>query len=318
MDLIDKKILCELDSNCRKPYSQIAKKLKVNRNVIDYRIKNLEKEGIIQKYICSVNLGLLGYKTYKIYLKIWNGKDSENTFVKELVNNKQIIHFLKTEGSFDYSFAIAVKNITELDNFITDLKSKFNDLIKDYLVSIVVYSRVFKLDKFFLDQKQTTLKFDKYSGEDKKVKIDNKDIKILKELSQTANMPIIELARKTKLSVDIVKYRLKNLSKRLINCNRIILDINKTGYYHYVIMLRIKSATKKEEEKLLAWCATKKKVLFCTKRIGYYDFTINVAITDIAELNNFITELKTEFNNTIDSYVTMINSKLLKLNYVPF
>jgi len=317
MDLIDKKILCELDLNCRTPRSKIAKKLRISRNVVDYRIKNLEKEGIITKYICSVNLGKLGFKTYKIHFKIHNGKKSEKEFVNFLIKNKQTVHFLKVEGSFDYSLAFAVKNVMELDEFLTTLKSRFNDLIKDYYVNIVVYSRVFKLNKLLLNQK-SVLKFDKYSGEGDLVKIDDKDIKILRELSQNADLSIIDLSRKTKLSLDIIKYRLKLLSKNLISSYRMIPDVNKVGYYHYVIVLRVKSATKRDEDRLVSWCSLKRNVLFCSKRIGYFDFAINVAISDIDNLNDFLTGLKTEFSNIIDSYEIIINNKLLKLNYVPY
>lgn len=318
MDLIDRKILCELDMNCRTPLSRIASKLRVNRNVVAYRIRNLEKEGVITRYICSLNLGMLGYKTYKLCFKVWSGRASEKEFVDYLIKNRQVINFLKQEGSFDYSISIVVKNVSELDDFLMGLKNRFKDLIKDYLVTIVVYTRIFKLDKLLLNQKQSVLKFEKYSGEDKQLAIDKKDIIILKELSQAANMSIIELAEKTRLSVDVVKYRLKILSKGLINSYRIMYDVNKLGYYHYVILLRIRKATKHDEDKLLAWCSLKNNVFYCTKRIGYYDFAINVAITGIEDLNRFLAELRSKFGEMIDSYDTMINSKLLKLNYVPF
>ncbi len=83
-------------------------------------------------------------------------------------------------------------------------------------------------------------------------------------------------------------------------------------------MLRIRQATKKDEERLVAWCASKNNVLYCTKRIGYYDFKINVAITSISDLNNFLLELKRRFSEIIDTYTVLINSELLKLNYIPF
>lgn len=318
MDLIDRKILCELDMDCRQPVSKIAKSLRIGRNVADYRIKNLENKGIIRKYICSVNLGLLGYRTYKIYFKIKNKKDSEKEFVNNLIKNKKVIHFLKTEGPFDYSATIAVKTIYELDFFLMDLKNEFRDLITDYFVSIIVYSKVFKLNKLLLNEKKRVLKSEKYSGEEKEIKIDKKDIKILRELSQSADISLVDLAYRTKLTLDVVKYRLKLLEKKLINSYRIIFDMNKLGYYHYAFMLRIKQTTKSEEEKLVSWCASKKNVLYCTKRIGYFDFSINAAIADLSGLNNFILELKSEFGDMIDSYETMVNAELIKLDYMPF
>ena len=318
LDLIDKKILCELDLNCRIPISQLARRLRIARNTASYRIKSLEKSGIITRYICSINLGLFGYSTYKIYLKIKNLGREEEKFLNYIIENKKVIHFLKTEGAFDYSITVAVKSIHELDDLMTELKTRFRNLIRDYNVSIVVYSRIFKLNKLLLNEKQQVIKFERYSEEERKAELNDKDKKIIQELSQKANLPLIELAEKTGFSVDVVKYRLKQLGKNSVNSYRVMLNLNKLGFYHYVIMLKMKQAPKQDEEKLVSWCSFKKNVLYVTKRIGLFDFEINAAITDINQLNSFISELKSELGEIIDSYDITINSQLLKLDYVPF
>lgn len=318
MDLIDKKLLCELDLNCRSPLSKIARKLRVNRNVVSYRIKKLEEKEI-NRYVCSLNLGLLGYKTYKVYFKVQGSKPRmEEQFIKDVISNKQVISFLKTEGAFDYSLAIAVRTILELDEFLMGLKNSFQDFIKDYFVSIVVYTKIFKLNKLLLGQKQGMPKFERFSGEEETVQIDEKDKAILKELAQHANMPIVDLAKKTGLSIDIVKYRLKGLSNGVINSFRAIFNLDRMGYYHYVLMLKVRQATKKDEEKLVGWCASRQEVIYCTKRIGYFDFEIHTAVRNIDELNSIISALKEEFSELIESYEMVINTKLLKLDYVPF
>ena len=107
MDLIDRKILCSLDADCRTPIAQIAKRLRVNRNVVAYRIQQLEQQGIIKRYICSINTGSLGYTTYKIYFKIRTGADQQ--LVEHLLASKCVIHCLKTEGAYEYSISVAVK-----------------------------------------------------------------------------------------------------------------------------------------------------------------------------------------------------------------
>lgn len=317
MDLIDKKILCELDINCRQPYSVLAKKLRISRNVVDYRIKNLEATGVIKGYICSINLGLIGYKIYKIYLKIKHDKILEKSLVEYCMTSKEVIHLLKTEGSFDYSVTVAIKDIAELDSFLMRIKNKFKGLINDYNISIVVYSKIFKLNRLLLGQNNDGLKLEKHSSQTLTASLDQTDKLILKVLSQDANTKITEIAKKTRLTLDIVKYRLKTLSKELVHSHRIILDLNKLGLYHYIVFLKIRKANKAEEEKLVYWCSKNKKVMFCTKRVGVFDFEINAAIKNIEELTSFLDELKDEFSEIIDSYEVGINTNLLKLNYFP-
>ncbi len=43
LDLLDKKILYELDINARQTSTQLSKKLKRSRNVIEYRINRLKE-----------------------------------------------------------------------------------------------------------------------------------------------------------------------------------------------------------------------------------------------------------------------------------
>jgi len=322
MDLIDKRILCELDINCRIPYSQLARKLRIGRNVAAYRIKKLEEEKIITRYVCALNLGSLGYKTSKIYIKIKSKGKQEERFRQWLMEKKNVIHCLQMLGMFDYSFAVAVKSVHELDAFLSEMKNTFSESIATYEISSVVYTKVFKLDKLLLGETKETLKVERYSGEEGFSSLvnslDEKDIRILKVLSQQANLPIIALAQKTKLSVDIVAYRLQQLSKSIVSAYRITLNLNKLGYFHYLFLLRMKRASKEEEERLVMWCTLRKNVLYCTKRIGAFDFEINVALRDIPEVQHFLAELKKEFGEEIDAYETLISTELLKFDYVVF
>jgi len=47
LDLKDRKILYELDLNCRQSNTQIGKKVGLSRKVVEYRIKKMEEEGVI-------------------------------------------------------------------------------------------------------------------------------------------------------------------------------------------------------------------------------------------------------------------------------
>ena len=50
----DLKILAGLENNSRVSYNKIAKKVGLSKEVVLYRIRNLEKFGIIRKYITSI------------------------------------------------------------------------------------------------------------------------------------------------------------------------------------------------------------------------------------------------------------------------
>ena len=86
LDLKDRKILYELDSNSRQPLSQIAKKVGLSKEVVNYRIRRLEDQKIIThtKIITGFETG----KTY--YWKVKAKTDILNNFYSESVTE----HFI--------------------------------------------------------------------------------------------------------------------------------------------------------------------------------------------------------------------------------
>jgi Lrp/AsnC family leucine-responsive transcriptional regulator len=316
MDLIDKKILCELDEDCRQSYSRIGKKLRVGRNRIEYRIERLEKNGIITNYISTLNLGLIGFHTYKIFLKISKSKDTKD-LISFLLNDKSILSIVEMEGYFDLSFSIAVESIEQLDSFLTLLRTNFKDLIKRHYVSVILYTKIFKLRKLLLEDKKQIQKPLKLYNFKETLTLDNKDKKILEIISQRANLGLLDISKETNLSLEIVKYRLKKLKDKLIYSNRAIFDLSKLGYYHYNFLLKINNPTRLNEEKINSWCLSKENIIYYGKRIGEFDFEINVAISNIEEFNSFINNLKETIGEIVESYEIIINKNILKLNYFP-
>ena len=69
IDAIDRKILYELDLNSRQPISQISKKTHIHENSVKYRMKKLEKLGVIQNYYTVIDSLKFGYLPVKLYLK---------------------------------------------------------------------------------------------------------------------------------------------------------------------------------------------------------------------------------------------------------
>jgi Lrp/AsnC family leucine-responsive transcriptional regulator len=55
LDELDKKILRELQKDCRSPLQEIAERVSAPVSTIHYRVKRLEKEGIILRYSAIIN-----------------------------------------------------------------------------------------------------------------------------------------------------------------------------------------------------------------------------------------------------------------------
>lgn len=320
MDLLDKKILDQLDQNCRKSFAHIARNVRSSKAVVLYRVKRLERQGIIKKYLLSLNLGKLGFSTYKLYFKLWNyDEEAKKEWTNYLLGSPSVIHVIKTDGAFDFSIVIAVKGVTELDDFISELKNKFSRIIRDYRLSIIVSTKIFGRAKLLLGKVEQNPKIEVFSAPAEKFELDEKDRSILFFLSEDASQPILSLAKKTGLSVDIVKYRMKKLLKEgIINSFRILFDTNRLGYYHYVFLMNVKKSTPSDVKKLITWAQLSKNIIYITKRVGFWDYEIHVALKNIDEYEFFSSDFEKEFSEIISSYETLIQQDILKLTYFPY
>jgi len=67
LDKKDKKILSVIEMNARLSYQQIGKKTSLSKESVIYRMKRLEKRGIIKQYKTLVNFGKLGYTGFAVF-----------------------------------------------------------------------------------------------------------------------------------------------------------------------------------------------------------------------------------------------------------
>lgn len=137
LDKTDLKILEILTINSRTEYSELSKKLNLTANAIKYRIKNLEKLNVIERYAISINVKKLGYSWYNIQAKSLTKEKKIEDFLKK---SKQVIyhyHYLGNEN-WDVDLGIIVQDTEELRNFIIEFREKLSDSIKIHDVYIVL------------------------------------------------------------------------------------------------------------------------------------------------------------------------------------
>ena len=66
VDLKDRKILYQLDLDCRQSNTQIGKKVGLKKDVVGYRIKKLQEEGVIRNYYAEIDTFRLGYNVFRV------------------------------------------------------------------------------------------------------------------------------------------------------------------------------------------------------------------------------------------------------------
>ena len=122
MDKLDWNIILSLNTNGRKSFRHIAKDLKVSLSTISNRVKRLEKEGIIERYIPVVNTEKIGYDlTAVINIKLTHGKLIE---VQEKISkNNHVSAVYDITGDWDSLIVAHFKDRRDLNSFIKKILS---------------------------------------------------------------------------------------------------------------------------------------------------------------------------------------------------
>ena len=125
MDEKDEKILKLLRENSKLTAQQISKKVLMPITTVHNRIKKLEKEGIIKKYTLEVDNKKIG-RAIAAYVQIIvdykllkEKKMSQHDLAKKLKQHEFVEEVAMITGGTDIIIKVRVKNIDELDNFVT-------------------------------------------------------------------------------------------------------------------------------------------------------------------------------------------------------
>jgi len=315
LDLKSKKILFYLDFDARQSNSELARKVGLSKQGVDYRIKQMIKNGIILGFYPIINLPRLGYLYGRIWLKFHNlTREKEAEILEKFIKNPRINWSHKTEGNYDVLISFWAKNLDEIKRVSHELLLEYGNFIKEKKGSVGIRLVHFQ-NRYLLETKEGK----EISAEESKetMKIDELDKKILKELCHDARIPLVKLAKKLGVSSKVVSYRIKNLEKKKIILGyRPHINFDIMGWKLYKVIFHFTNVTEEKYKRFRALIKNNPRVVYIVDDIGI-DFDVEIMVRSISELYDFIKEIKYRFPDLIREYETLALVRFLKINYLP-
>ena len=120
MDSIDKKLLQLLQADTKKTTKELSLKLNLSVTAVYERIKKLEREGIIDKYVVLLNRNKInkGFVVFCHLKLLQHTKEFINQFEKEVVKLDEVLECFHVSGDYDYILKICVKDMEEYREFM--------------------------------------------------------------------------------------------------------------------------------------------------------------------------------------------------------
>lgn len=318
LDKKDREILFHLDLDARAPLSSIAKKVKLSKQVVKYRIDRMIKDKLIERFLLFVNSTRLGYVAYKFYIQFHNiQKEKLDEIVKELVAHPFIIWVATCDGKYDVAIAPMARNNVHAFQIQNELLIKYNEYIKDILP--LNYIDVSHLKKVYLTGiTRDQIEAPYWGDEPKNYELDDIEIKILTILCDNARKSLIDIAREVKCTVEKVNTRIKRLlHDKVIQGSTIILNKSLMGYQYHKVLLKMRFFNNKEEKTFMEFVKNEKNIVDIIRMMGDWNFELDIEVKNIYEFHDIMMLIKNTFPKNIQSYDTLLILKEHKLNFFP-
>ncbi len=296
LDKIDRKLLYQLDLNCRLPDVSIAKKIGRSRESVRYRIDQLQKKGLIRKFHTIVNLNKIGFQGYELFLNL-TGTLKERDALRDFLLTRPNVYWVGvSEGSWDVGVTLFARNHNEFFKIKEDLFQKFRKIIIKKTAVIVVNEYLFS-KKYILPKKHDPTKL---FGKVEHQQLDAKDLKVLSVLVHNARASLIKLSQLSGFSVDIIRGRMKKMEKLgVIVKYTVDIDYNKLGLHLFKVFLYFKEINKSQEKRLLTYCAMKPEIVHYGRYISEWEIELDVMVSTFQHFNSLIREIKDEFSTLL-------------------
>lgn len=317
IDLKDRKILYQLDLDCRQSNTQIGKKVGLSKQVVDYRIKRLIHNKTITRFSSVIDTYKLGLSKYKIYLSLQNAdKKTIQELISYFKNHTKTEWIATCSGKWDLIAGYIVKNEYEFNNALKDLYEHFSTIIASREISVSTGVPHWRKE-YLLNRKEPTpfLFQGRMKEEDTLDSIDNELIKVI---VNNARMPITQIAKRIGTTTRIATYRLKRLQKeKIILMHRIFFNLNKYNWIYCKALLTFKNLTQQKRSQFMEYCNHLPNLTYTINCIGSWDLEMDFEIENFNAFHRIMLNLRDRFADIIKQYDFAIIMNENKLDYFP-
>lgn len=152
LDKIDSKLLMLLQKNAKLNTKELANKVGLSVTPTYERIKRLEKQGLIDKYVALLNKQRIGKKVI-VFCSVTLKSHTKNILVefeKSIIKLPEIMECFHIAGNSDYLLKVIVDDMEEYHNFIKNKISTIDNISNvesSFVMSTIKESTVISLSE---------------------------------------------------------------------------------------------------------------------------------------------------------------------------
>jgi len=313
LDKRDIGMIRALDFDARVSISSLARKIRISKEVANYRLKRLIKEKVIKGFIAIIDSYMLGYHLYRVQVRL---KKADDKIIGEIIawakSNPFISSIVTLDGKWDLELAFWSQNPSEFNQLYEAFVMRFGSRIQRKTISIILQLEHLPYNFLYDNPSNDGL----LVGTVDHLVIDDHDRAILVALSKNCRTPLIEIAMGTGLTANAVKYRIRSLEKkRIIKGYSTILNTEYFKLSHYRVMLFLSNPSMKRQAH--SFLKAQKDVLLISQLIGAADIRFEILCDSPLRIYRLIDELNCSFPDLVRDYDEIITKQEEVMDFFP-
>lgn len=302
-DRCDLKILASLDTDARQSVSDLARSVRLGRDLVAYRLDRLLKEGAITGLRTIINPYLLGLGNYKTFLKLQCKPARIDALYRALKTHPQVYWAALTDGSWDVFFSCTVESPSRFWQIQQDILGPYQEIIieREFStnISFDIYSR-----GYFSNKERRIFAL---GAESWQFKISETDAHMLRILSESARIDSVELSDQCEVSPAAVRNRIREFEKSgIIAGYKIELNLEKFSRTLFKARIFAAGLLGSEQEKLEQHCRRIDEITYLVRQLGSCPIELTIEALDYRHFHQVMQGLNEKFSSTIQRVETLL------------
>ena len=311
----DMRLVFELDSNYRRSYSEIGRKIRMSQQLINYKVKSFLNEGIVVGKCPLIDYSRFDYLTFRVYFKVnYANREKIKDMIETLKQHRNVVTLVECQGRYDLIVVFAAKNPSSFNKMLREIIAANPEQLKNCMILTTVVEHHFPR-KYLIGSE---LNLDKVAGGDREpMQVDETDTRILKALIG-GKKSVVEISQSSGTAPKTAISHLRRLEENeVIKGYRLILDIRKIGYTSKKVLIRFHNVSVERENQLKAFCQTHPNITELVKTFGKWDLEMTIETRTSQEFRDIYLTLREKFEDIIDDFDSLSIFRIHKKQALP-
>jgi DNA-binding Lrp family transcriptional regulator len=317
LDELDRRILSQLDFGPRQGLSALVRELDTTPQILDYRLKSLQKKGVLIGFRAVIDSFRLGFLYCRLFVRLNDTSEKSMNEIARFANKTpQVMWCYQMLGDYDLVVSFWCHSVSDFERLSFNFLTKHGSVIADYNQDQIYRLRHCGINQLLGTGEQKIFDIQECSEQ---VAIDELDTKILRVLSTNSRLPYSSIAERCETSDKVVAYRIERLEDRGVICGyRPILDWSLLGYSHFKLFIRLDLSIKGIVEKVNDYIYSTPEVFCSLNGFGFPgELDVELVFESYPKLFDYMEQLRRRFPKAIKGYKHMQFTTVHKVNYLP-